>query len=379
MKRTILSAFAAAIAVAFSCAFVACSNDKDEEVINDNTPKNEVFKPVLIPDFVFASNENVLYSTFGTRADRVDVPKYVYEDYYKTKIDEVEINLSVADDLEPINKQGWSTGEYKASKLSIHVRYATDVTVFLPVESAYFCYNNANSLAVIETHDKNPAEPTADEEAAKDKVVGIYGKSQATYSVNGQTVTAQVTFGKTQKGVNGIQIEVKGMTKEAVDYLYTKYGDGLTIEVWNYYVTIPRKNLIENFNKGANVYFSSRPKIYVNAFAKVNDFEGKVFSEEEMVGGAKVFTPYYVKDNVKTPLAQEYWVRPVLEDGSPSNYYILKGKKCASDCTVAPSQYNSFPYIHTNNADVPDDIETVYSRVDDNYNVYYFKYNPVTE
>ena len=70
-------------------------------------------------------------------------------------------------------------------------------------------------------------------------------------------------------------------------------------------------------------------------------------------------------------LESRYWVRPAQEDGTPSFDYLLTCHRYEWDCTVS---YSGVEYkkMLRNDASVPDDVETKFYVLPNNYNVYYF-------
>jgi hypothetical protein len=173
---------------------------------------------------------------------------------------------------------------------------------------------------------------------------------------------------------------VTGVIQAVVDYLVKEYGDGLTVEVWNYFNdTATIESLKAGFNAGATVSFSEKPEMYVNAFAKVpNYIEALGGSVEDLprIYSKEVndFLYPYLDEAFTQALDAQYWVRPAEgegEDVHPSKYYLLRGHKNENDCTVVPVGV-TFAQKQTNNADIPADVETKYYDIPANYNVIYF-------
>lgn len=355
MKKSV---FLLMMAAAF--AFTACSNGKlnpsdEPEIPETNEP---VFEMVAQPDFVFSSNENTLFSTLATRATAAPTDGEEEE-----VVPEVEVNLSVC-----------TANQYKASKLSVHVRSVNDVTVFIPVAANLFSNNDANSLAIL---------------LENSSATGVYGETEQEYSVNGNTVKAKVQFVD-----GGVKVSVTGVNKAVLDYLQETYHDGLTVEVWNYYQnSATLEGLKEGFDAGAKVSFSQKPSLYVNAFAKVPDYVEtlgtiKIYSKNvevsssekyyEALGEDKTFLYPFLDEAFTQPLENKYWVRPARNyavDGEefvgPSRYYLLKGHKNPYDCVVTPEGV-TFAHKEANDATIPADVETRVCVIDANYNVLYY-------
>ena len=174
-------------------------------------------------------------------------------------VDEVEVNLSVLDshdyDIEDL-----------VTKLSIHVRAATDVEVFIPVPARYYC--EADDLNVLLTHDP--------------ELVRYGAESVAEYEIiPGHVVTLTVRFEE-----NGIRIITDGIDQEIIDYCRETYGDGVNFEIWNYfnneieieglfYNAITREELQWYLNQSTVRFLDKEPGAYINAF---NDTEnGELF------------------------------------------------------------------------------------------------------
>ena len=338
--------------MAAAVAFAACTNSKL------NPADEPVFQVVAQPDFVFSSMGNTLYSTKATRATAAPTTK-AEEEKPSTG---VEVNLSVC----PAN-------QYNASKLSVHIRIVNDVTVFIPVEATAFSENDVNSLAIL---------------LENASATGVYGETEQTLNVNGNTIKTTVQFVG-----DGVKVSVTGVNQDVIDYLQEKYGDGITVEVWNYYRNTTLDALKAGFDAGAKVSFSEKPSLYVNAFAKVPDYvetlgDVKIYTKYvevssseryyEALGEDKSFLYPYKDETFTQPLDAQYWVRPAryYADGDekfvgPSKYYLLKGHKNAYDCTVTPEGV-TFDHQEANDATIPADVESKVYDIPANYNVLYY-------
>lgn len=153
--------------------------------------------------------------------------------------DEVEINLSVND-----------YKDYTATKLSMHLRSATDIEVFIPIPAEYYC--QADDMAIVQQH-------------LEDFMIHG-GPDKLTYNINGYDVTLYVNY-----EVNGIRVHTEGMCQEILDYCIEHFQDGLTFEVWNYFNNTVDRDFINEFLKAnhATVEFLDKtPGKYINAFAE---------------------------------------------------------------------------------------------------------------
>ncbi|MCH5219852.1 MAG: hypothetical protein J1F20_04715 [Muribaculaceae bacterium] len=179
---------------------------------------------------------------------------------------EVEINLhGVEKGEDPLNP------EYYESHLSIHVRHATDVEVFIPIPANLYCPED--DMYIFETHMNGN---------------GAYGGSQTEYTVtypvaDYYTVTLTVKLEE-----EGIRVTTDGITQEVIDYLFEKNGDGITFEVWNYFGdsgidqygvehnhdAIDIETLINHLSKSTVRFIDDAPNYYINAFHYEYDGEG---------------------------------------------------------------------------------------------------------
>jgi len=361
MKKCVFLSLIAGILAFTACGDKLSPKDPESPEVENET----VLKLVANPDFVFSSNGTTLSSTFpGTRAAVASFAPAGEEVPFNPG---VEVNLSACT----------ASNQYPASKLSVHVRTVNDVTVFIPANEENFSENNAYSLAVL-------LENTT--------ATGVYGVTEQTYVVSGNTVKATVEF-----STEGISVSVTGVNQSVIDYLWDKYKDGLTVEVWNYFKDTDIDALKNSFNAGATVSFSQDPGQYVNAFAKIPDYVDalgvsadempRIFSKSvdvdpsevyyDALGDDKQFLYPYLDADFTQPLASEYWVRParMYSDGAdefvgPSKDYLLRGHKNAYDCTVAPKNV-TFTNKVVNDASIPADVETTVYVIPANYNVIY--------
>lgn len=164
-------------------------------------------------------------------------------DIVKKGINEVEVNL-----------HGDDKGDYLESHLSIHVRHATDVEVYIPVPKQYYC--DADDLVISQIHDMNHS-----------KHGGPY---KVTYELKDDkedvsyTVTLNLEFVE-----DGIRIWTEGITQEVIDFCFNHYQDGLNFEVWSYFNnTIDLEGLKEYLNQATVRFLTDEPDAYINAFAE---------------------------------------------------------------------------------------------------------------
>lgn len=271
-------------------------------------------------DVAICSGDQTLYSTLANKA--VANAMLDGAEVKTTQVDtgRVEVNLSVNTEL--------ARWDYIATKLSIHVRYATNVKVFIPVTAEYYCSDD-NVAAVVAAHGSEKAE-------------GAYSVKNGTsvdYTAGGHKITLNVTYAD-----DGIYVETSGIDAETLKYFSETYGDGITFELWNYYknsftvdnntTKITRESLKTFLDKSTVKFENADPYKYVNAFNGINKYTGKVYSKE--IGG-QLF-PYTDENCTEgNELAQEFWIR---SEGRYSKYYTLVTTQNEWDCIVkAPDAY----------------------------------------
>lgn len=139
-------------------------------------------------------------------------------------------------------------GSESESHLSIHVRHATDVEVFIPVPKEYYC--DADDMAILNKHEGD--------------LIVHGGPESVSYNINGHEVTLNIAF---EDG--GIRIWTEGINEEVIQYCQETYGDGITFEVWNYYNEMD--GLLDYLNRATVRFLDSLPDVYINAFVGEND------------------------------------------------------------------------------------------------------------
>lgn len=161
----------------------------------------------------------------------------------------VEVNFS-------INERQYEAND---TKLSIHVRDTTDVTIVIPTAADYYC--PVDDMLIVQKHD----------------IAQVYNTtSSVDMTINGNTVTLTTTYSK-----DAITITTKGINADVLKYLRTTYGDGLTFEINNYFATkrldasgnevpVTRDELQEMLNR-TTISFTQTPAFYLNAFGMLKD------------------------------------------------------------------------------------------------------------
>ncbi len=107
------------------------------------------------------------------------------------------------------------------TKLSIHIRQATDVKVVIPVPDEY--YIDKDDMFIVLQHE---GEQYTYNELAQEVTY--------TFEINENVYTVTVTV---EFNSDNITITTDGMNQEILDYLNKVYSDGLTVEVNNYFNT----------------------------------------------------------------------------------------------------------------------------------------------
>ena len=160
----------------------------------------------------------------------------------------VEVNFS-------INDRQYDSND---TKLSIHVRDTTDVTLFIPTPADYYC--PVDDMLIVQKHD----------------IAQTYNTTNTVdMNINGNAVSLTTTYSK-----DGITITTKGINADVLKYLRNTYGDGLTFEINSYFntervdkdgnkVPVTRDELQALLNK-TTISFTQTPKFYLNAFGVID-------------------------------------------------------------------------------------------------------------
>lgn len=159
---------------------------------------------------------------------------------------EVEVNLAIDD-----------KGGYLDSHLSIHVRAAVDVEIFIPVPAG--CYIQKDDMDIL-GHFIHEG-------------FGTYGggeleKETIRYQIGDSVVTLTVAF-----EAEGIRITTNGINEEVMKFCRAEFHDGITFEIWNYFNDEVTKEMLKGYLDQATIEFldGEKPDYYINAFTE----EGK--------------------------------------------------------------------------------------------------------
>jgi hypothetical protein len=228
---------------------------------------------------------------------------------------EVEANLSVNAEKKE--------GDYIATKLSLHVRGNTDVSVFIPVPAQYYCQADDMSIVLSHQMDDEKYNDTPD-------------YTTMTFNINGQPVSLKVAY-----ELDGIRVTTSGINPTVLSYLEEKYKDGVTFEVWNYYKSsVDINGVTSDFTRGmlknqfldnSTITFTDGTENYINAFGSIPDYSGKVYDKVDPTTGVR--TPY-TDPGLTQELDTQYWDRST----SDPRYYTLHSKVNEWDCTVVPDK-----------------------------------------
>lgn len=161
----------------------------------------------------------------------------------------VEVNFS-------INERQYESND---TKLSIHVRDTTDVTLFIPTPADYYC--PVDQMLIVQKYDE---------------AMTYSSTSSVDLNINGNNVRLTTTYTAT-----GITISTSGINADVLKYLRNTYGDGLTFEINSYFntkrvdangntVAITREELQDMLNR-TTISFVKTPKFYLNAFGVLKD------------------------------------------------------------------------------------------------------------
>ena len=167
--------------------------------------------------------------------------------------DHVEINLSINGNED----NNWKNQDFDGivTKLSVHLRAATDVEIYIPVDAEMIFAQD--DMAIINNH-----------------VIGIYGneefdgETQVTeYNVAGTPIKLYVKH----QLEGGILIWTEGMDQVVLDYCMEEFKDGLNFEIYNYFNGHDYARLKSALDKATVKFLDKEPQAYVNAFNKTAD------------------------------------------------------------------------------------------------------------
>lgn len=160
--------------------------------------------------------------------------------------DEVEVNLSVED-----------KGGHYDSHLSIHVRAATDVEVFIPIPMDYLVQKDDMAILISHKGEGDIAHG------------GHLSKNVVTYTVSdGEGRKGDVTLTISYEE-DGIRITTDGITEDIIDICQKKYDDGITFEIWNYINDeLPLDEIKKYLNNATIKFLDKEPDYYINAFTE---------------------------------------------------------------------------------------------------------------
>ena len=184
---------------------------------------------------------------------------------------EVEVNLAL-DEKED--------GDVRSSHLSIHIRKATDVEIFIPVPRQYYC--EADDMAIVMQHEANH--------------MAHGGPYEFTWTLKDSDLQVSLFV---QYEDDGIRIWTDGVNQDVIDWCYEKCQDGITFEVWNYfndpegYPLLSAEELRQYLDQATIKFLDEVPDHYVNAFADPN---GKYDADTNPGGNDFHVTPVNPED-----------------------------------------------------------------------------------
>lgn len=214
----------------------------------------------------------------------------------------VEVNFSVNDEHE--------TGDYIATKLSIHIRALTNAEILIPVDKRYYC--EADDMDISLSH----------------KNLDVIYKTEPAYvetTIGGSKVVVKVQYED-----EGIRVATEGVNKDVIDYCAAQYADGITFEVWNYFKDIKRSDLKAMLDDTTVTFLDANPVLYVNAFAKLTGYQGgPIYNKFNENGQLEPYTDI----DCTIPLDGKYWTRETPDNKD----YVFIGQVNPWDCIVAPT------------------------------------------
>lgn len=183
--------------------------------------------------------------------DEDENPEPTPEQGVAETLEHVEVNLAL---------DGKDEDNSLISHLSIHVRAATNVEVFIPVPQQYYC--DADDMAIVMEH--------------KEDLMIHGGPIRTEYNVGGNTVTLNVNF---EEG--GIRVWTEGINETVIDFCRETYNDGITFEIWNYFndpdmilgdskLPLSIEELKKYLDQATVRFINKVPEAYVNAFGVIN-------------------------------------------------------------------------------------------------------------
>lgn len=274
-------------AMILTMGLASCSSDDE----TTQGPIKVKLAPSKASKVTFYSNGNKLDANgnvVGTNANANTAPFYVTRAEENGNPDAVEVNFS-------INERQYESND---TKLSIHVRSVSDVTVFIPTPAEYYC--PVDDMHIVQSHSQN---------------VEVYGTNEhAEMVINGSKVELDIAFAE-----NGITITTKGMNENVQNYLQNKFHDGLTFEICNYFNTkkvvangstqaISENDLKSMLDDHTTISFTHTPAVFANAYGLL---KGNATAGEKEV--------------------------PIMEDDQKVTYHVR-----ALDCKVVPADFTLF-------------------------------------
>ena len=224
---------------------------------------------------------------------------------------EVEVNLSVNDVHKDKNgNQKYNVADLVA-KLSIHIRHAGDVEIFIPIENKY-CLND--DLYIFNTHDVNLVHGGIDHSVAWEIIPDHY-------------VTLNFNWAS-----DGITIWTEGMDAEVFQYCAENFGDGLNFEAYIYLneaIDFDENDFKEMLDSSTIKFLDGvYPDYYINAF---NDTEDNPQGEKDctvtIVNEQKNLYPSHKTDtHLNGSEYNDIWKSTACQgpDGHHDHYFLWK-------------------------------------------------------
>ncbi|MCH5242297.1 MAG: hypothetical protein J1F67_07715 [Muribaculaceae bacterium] len=175
---------------------------------------------------------------------------------------EVEVNYAILDEHDKYDVADLVT------KLSIHVRKATDVEIIVPIPGKYFV--ESDDLYIFTDHANF-----------------VYNDKAHTvnYNIGGKPVTLTVTITE-----ENIKVYTTGIDQDVIDACWEENKDGINFEVYNYFQTaevlwiedvptnivrpiedINREELLRLMNQATIKFTTDDPDYFINAFGANDD------------------------------------------------------------------------------------------------------------
>lgn len=262
--------------------------------------------------------------------DQGDTGTVVPDEIYRHD-NEVEVNFEAVDSHENLGIEDLAT------KLSIHVRHATDVDIMIPVPGKYVI--DSDDLYIFNEHYgvENRYHGTYGGTYIEDnlqELVYKFGDEEHQYEVKlyVEVVIDSKLDDPFDEGY--IRVWTEGIEQEGlIDWCFEHNGDGINFEIWTYYsaktanTVDHRRELKSYFDQSTIEFVDSDPDYYINAFGW--DYDNGTWGQThfDFINPDDCFVtplesePYEPKEDYQVG---EKWDEHL--NGTPYNYIWIKSE-----------------------------------------------------